>query len=432
MHHHLPSLSLLAGIALLVSIGCHNRSEDEVGAPPDRGDTTSVSGYDTASAAAVDTSSQTSGGYEAGDTIGMRPDSAEVITDSSGEVLVPDSVRAPDYSRLDSTALLVRIPFGTDRRFDPAARPGSRFGTSAADSLQFGAVWVNVPSYHRRRAGEVNRPPIWRVNPIYDVPSRERDMFVDSLIRLDAEAFYRDVGGRLSGVDSSVFVFVHGYNVSFEDAALRTAQLAADINFPGLPVFYSWASQGALIGYGRDQANAVNSGEHLARFLRGLATAHKSPIHLVAHSMGSEVLVSAMKIIDHDAPDVRFGQLVLIAPDLDVRPFQRRDLAMLRRHCDRVTLYASDEDEALKASRALHGVWRLGLGGDSLVVLPDMDTVDATRVRTDLLGHGSFASATFLQDLAAILDEGRPTPRWLLRVPHGDLAFWRFRPSADR
>ena len=156
----------------------------------------------------------------------------------------------------------------------------------------------------------------------------------------------------------------------------------------------------------------------------------RTTVHLVAHSMGSKVVNRAIEILDHRAPNIRFGQVVFIAPDLDVRPFKDGGLAMFKRHCERVTLYSSDKDEALKASRALQHVWRLGLGGDSLVVLRDMDTIDATGIKTDFLGHGSFESASFLQDLAGVLSEGRPTPRWLLRVPRGELAFWRFRTVA--
>ena len=77
-------------------------------------------------------------------------------------------------------------------------------------------------------------------------------------------------------------------------------------------------------------------------------------------------------------------------------------------------------------------MWRLGLGGDSLVVLPGMTTVDATAVRTDHLGHSPFPSTAFLDDLALVLTSGIPPgtpPRRLLRVPYNkQLSFWRFRP----
>jgi esterase/lipase superfamily enzyme len=50
----------------------------------------------------------------------------------------------------------------------------------------------------------------------------------------------------------SAFIFVHGYNVTFEDAARRTAQMSYDLSFDGAPVFYSWPSQGSLGDYLKD------------------------------------------------------------------------------------------------------------------------------------------------------------------------------------
>ena len=50
-------LTLAAAASLLAA--CHNRSEDEVGAAPDRGDTTAVTATDTTAAAANDTTAMT-------------------------------------------------------------------------------------------------------------------------------------------------------------------------------------------------------------------------------------------------------------------------------------------------------------------------------------------------------------------------------------
>jgi hypothetical protein len=77
----------------------------------------------------------------------------------------------------------------------------------------------------------------------------------------------------------------------------------------------------------------------------------------------------------------------------------------------------------------LNGVLRLGLGGDSLTVLDGMTTVDATRVRGDLLGHTLFGNSALLSDLHAVLTEGRtPAERRLLQVRRADgSVFWRFR-----
>jgi esterase/lipase superfamily enzyme len=363
----------------------------------------------------------------------VRRDTTE-SADTTGVVAGSANVRSPNYAALVSDRLLLPIAFGTDRRYNPTARPGNRFNSTPADDLSLGVVWVNVPSYQARRVGEVNTPPMWRVNRFYSFTNLQHDMFVDSMTVADSSAFYGNLAQWVRETrDSLLFVFIHGYNVTFEDAALRTAQLAADISFPGVPLFYSWASRGQSVGYIRDGANALNSADHLARFLSGVAGQHPGwKIQLIAHSMGSQVVTRALEELDRDSPSIHFGQVIFVAPDLDVRPFRRTGLHLIKRHSDRVTVYASNEDVALKASRALVGVWRLGLGGDSLVVLPDMDTIDATNVRTDWLGHGPFGSEGFLYDLAGLLNEGRGPPRQLLRVPRGQLAFWRFRPTSHR
>jgi hypothetical protein len=57
-----------------------------------------------------------------------------------------------------------------------------------------------------------------------------------------------------------------------------------------------------------------------------------------------------------------------------------------------------------------------------------MDTIDATRVRADALGHTLFGNSSFLADLSLVIGEGRPpAERRLLAVRRGDLTFWRFR-----
>jgi esterase/lipase superfamily enzyme len=147
--------------------------------------------------------------------------------------------------------------------------------------------------------------------------------------------------------------------------------------------------------------------------------------------MGSEVVAAAAARLAAGSAPVQLDQIVLAAPDIDWRLFKRDVLPLLHERSRRVTVYASSADEALKASRVANGVWPLGLGGDSLVVLPDLDTVDATAVRTDLLGHSPFPSTPFLNDLAALLTTGAAPdaqPRRLLRVPRNGAAYWRFRP----
>lgn len=124
--------------------------------------------------------------------------------------------------------------------------------------------------------------------------------------------------------------------------------------------------------------------------------------------------------------------MILAAPDIDVRTFDREILPVLRTRTDAITLYASAHDEALRASRVLNGDWRLGLGGESL----SRRLSEGARLRVgirdalvDALGHDLFDNPTLLADLHALLVERQsPERRRLLQVRRSDGAvFWRFR-----
>ena len=334
------------------------------------------------------------------------------------------------WARLDSTSARIPVFVVTTRRSATSERPGERFGAEDGDSLQFATAIVNVPSYAVRAQGEIPSPPTTRVNRFWYRPDSAKDMFVADLLQYDSAAFVRALGDDLVGTRSrALLIFIHGYNVSHEAAVLRAAQVAADVGFDGSIVTFDWPSAGALSAYVRDQQAARNAGYHLAQLLRWV-TAVVSPdqLHAIAHSMGSEVLARAAIALPPDSARPRFDQVIFAAPDVDARLFRREVLPRLSSRARRVTLYASSDDEALRASRSVNGVWRLGLGGDSLVVLPNMDTIDATRVRADVLGHTLFVNAGFISDVAMLLAEGKePAARRLLPVTRDSLVFWRFR-----
>ena len=75
----MKTLWILAAAATFAA--CHNRSDEETGAAPDRGDTTAVSGYDTTAAnpnAKVDTTTTTQPTAPSADTSAVvQPDDAE-------------------------------------------------------------------------------------------------------------------------------------------------------------------------------------------------------------------------------------------------------------------------------------------------------------------------------------------------------------------
>ena len=233
---------------------------------------------------------------------------------------------------------------------------------------------------------------------------------------------------------SGVLLFVHGYSVTFEDAALRTAQLAADLAFEGAPMFFSWPSKGKIGAYLADKETARASTEHLKALLAELAVLPGSPpVYVIAHSMGNEVLVAALESLyrsTNNAP-ASFREIVLAAPDVDALRFESTHAKVIVRPQPRVTLYGSATDIALNISGNLQDVPRLGDTSKGVTIIPPMDTIDATAVKVDFLGHSYYGdSRTVMSDLFYLIRGGLPPPeRFGLEMVQQDQGniYWRFK-----
>ena len=161
-------------------------------------------------------------------------------------------------------------------------------------------------------------------------------------------------------------------------------------------------------------------------------------MHLVAHSMGNRALTSALRemVMEQRADCPKFNEVVLTAPDIDADIF-RRDLApAIVNAASRVTLYASSNDEALIASRKVHGYLRAGESGETMVVVPGVDTVDVSEVDTSFIGHSYYGSnSTVLADLFELMQGSKPPDqrKWLRAMQLGALKYWKFlRSQADK
>jgi len=96
----------------------------------------------------------------------------------------------------------------------------------------------------------------------------------------------------------------------------------------------------------------------------------------------------------------------------------------------RITLYASSNDEAMKASKSFHQYPRAGESGADIVVVNGLDTIDASSVNTGLIGHSYYAEErTVLSDLFYLVRDGKaPSERHGLEpktCPKGK--YWAFR-----
>jgi esterase/lipase superfamily enzyme len=91
-----------------------------------------------------------------------------------------------------------------------------------------------------------------------------------------------------------------------------------------------------------------------------------------------------------------------------------------------MTLYASQSDDALLLSKYVHGGTRAGGKDSFLLVAPGIDTVDASAVPTDFLGHAYFDnSINIISDIRKMISTAAPPEaRRLIPGFMRDLRYW--------
>lgn len=118
-------------------------------------------------------------------------------------------------------------------------------------------------------------------------------------------------------------------------------------------------------------------------------------IHLVAHSMGNRVVTNVLKRLAEESAYreiPRFNEVILAAPDVDAETFRHDIAPKIVDTADRVTIYASSNDLALRASEAVNRGRRLGQGGSDLTTFPEVrgiDVVDAVGCRLQPVRSGA-------------------------------------------
>ena len=298
-----------------------------------------------------------------------------------------DKIRAsPELAPL----AVERVFYATDRKRGPS--PPLSFGGEPGAGLSYGRSDVTIPRAHEM--GEVEGPSIWRLE-FQGAPSRRSIVVMGPLVDANERLFLSEVRDLVKkSMKHECLIFVHGFNVPFDDAIRRTAQIKYDIGFDRRPDSIQLASLHKAVSrpptIERTQRETQPlSADSLHRFLLLLGSNIPGvTIHIITHSMGSRVVAGALEQISADAHAAGrkpIGEVAFLAPDIDAERF-RRAVAKLTGAAARLTLYASDKDEALLLSQKNAGYKRAGQAGSDLVIVPGIDTIDATQVDTATLG----------------------------------------------
>jgi esterase/lipase superfamily enzyme len=305
------------------------------------------------------------------------------------------------------------------------------YGNGRSVATSYGRALVYVPEAHR--FGETGSS-FWQRFKRFDW--RDDRLRLQAVEPREQERFFSEIRAemdmaRQDGDTTHALVFIHGFNVSFEEAAIRAAQLGLDLKVSGATAFFSWPSRGTISAYTADEATIEASEGAISRFLIDFsAQCGAKQVHLIAHSMGNRGLLRALQRIAADAQAhsaLRFGQIFLAAPDVDRDLFL--DLARLYpQFAQRTTLYASSADRAVHLSARMHDAPRAGYFSP-YTVASGVDTVAVPNFDLDWIGHGYYAEAeALLHDIFDLMQrDAPPSSRQRLITAEADgLHFWRF------
>jgi esterase/lipase superfamily enzyme len=324
----------------------------------------------------------------------------------------------------------VKIYYATDRARSGSEEPNDFYGGDRGE-LELGTAVVSIPPKHM--PGAIERPSIWTFTFRED-PGRH--VVLQSVTPGETDKVFSEMREQLGTAGSdSAFVFVHGFNVPFFEAAQRTAQMAYDMNFDGVPILYSWPSRASLLSYIADTAVVNLSGRRLTLFLEDVVKKSGAKrIHLIAHSMGNRAMTDALELyaLRHEGEPPAFDQVLFTAPDLDAGLFAEM-AKTIQPVAQRLTLYASDKDWALAVSRKLHGdATRAGQGGRRILHSAAVDSIDMTSIGEDMLMHSYYANnPSALTDILALMwrDAGPEERCGMTQVEGENGSFWEYKPE---
>lgn len=246
----------------------------------------------------------------------------------------------------------------------------------------------------------------------------------------------RDRLTRATRFPGQGFIFVHGFNSSFEAAVKRAAMVSFDLDFDGPAFVFAWSSQSKAWRYRSDRQRARLAVPFLVETLQRIGQLLPvMRLNIIAHSTGAEIAVNAVDALwkerAHAAPPL-MGELVLA--HADVKPATlARTLPSISAVGLGVTSYSSREDKAMSLSRWLRGAAKRV--GSHPARLPGVDCIDVTGlgVKRDLNHNVFVRNRMVFGDIARLLSTGKRPPdersKHFARVTDSAGTHWIYRPS---
>jgi esterase/lipase superfamily enzyme len=279
---------------------------------------------------------------------------------------------------LDAAAISVRptLLVATTRRAVNEGRAPPWFGGERASGLNLARAKLVPPDQGRFSLASIGLGE-WSIAAIEPVKH------VSDLIPPEAEQ--RDL-----------LIYVHGFNQTFETAALDAARLSDDIRFRGETMVFAWPSKAKLFDYAYDRESAMWSRDALDRMLSlALASPGVGRIHIVAHSVGTMLSLEALRQVyaRHGMSITdKFGAVIFAAPDIDMDVFSS-SLERMRPLVPNITVITATTDRALAvAGWIAGGMTRVGAAEKTQLEKLGVRVIDASAEGWGLINHDLFLS----------------------------------------
>jgi esterase/lipase superfamily enzyme len=343
------------------------------------------------------------------------------------------------------------VLYATDRAIVENSKTYPTYGYGRASSLAFGVANVSLnphPSWNQliqestsaKRGQEyelklASVQEFGRFKSRFDqAPTGENGAIITRAAAQEAspqrQHFQELLQNRLAQTNNKdVYIFIHGYNNTFDDAVFRAAEVWHFMGRTGVPIAYTWpAGMGGIRGYAYDRESGEFTVGHLRKFIQMVAECPDvERVHLVAHSRGVDVTASALRELNltytaqgkSTQRELKLENLVLAAPDVDEEVFIQRCVGEnLLQAAKRTTIYVSDHDKAIELSDIVFASRRrLGMLGvkdinpkmkQALAKLPNVQFIEC-KISGWALSHSyAFTHPAALSDLILVLRDRRP------------------------
>ncbi|GGA08095.1 hypothetical protein GCM10011498_04920 [Amylibacter cionae] len=225
------------------------------------------------------------------------------------------------------------------------------FSSLRTSVLSFARLDISIPPTHQPGRIEWPEKPEKRTDPATEFATRE-------IVRYgSAQDFGAALGTSAQKAQREAIVYVHGFNITFAEGTYRMAQLSHDLKSTSTAVHYSWPATQNTLEYTRDRDSVLFARDGLQSLLEILAAQSYERIVIVAHSIGSNLVVETLRQISLEGKKQvarKLAGVVLISPDIDTNLFEMQ-LSRIKPLPKPFVIFGDEADLALKASAFLTG-----------------------------------------------------------------------------